>query len=153
MRLLRLFAVAGALAALAFAPAPFPRKVKAPSDDVKTFQGVWRMTLQESNGAPSKANFKARVRGNRWTFVVLSGNQESDGPAYYFALDQKASPRALEWKSTEHATEGWVGSYRLQGRTLTIVYGRGTLKDLTHRPTSFEDKGSLKMVFEYLGPE
>jgi uncharacterized protein (TIGR03067 family) len=151
MKLSRLLCATAILAAFGFAPAPFPKKEKPSRDDLETLQGVWRMTRQESSGNASPHNYKARVRGNRWTFVILNQNQESDGPAYYFALDQRVAPRALEWKSTQEATGGWVGSYRIEGRTLTIVYNSGTLKDVTSRPTDFVGKAPHKMVFEYVG--
>jgi uncharacterized protein (TIGR03067 family) len=153
MKLSRLLCAAALLAAFGFAPAPFPKKVKPTKDDLETFQGVWRMTRQESRGNPHPHEFKARIRGNRWTFVMLNGTSESDGPAYFFALDQKVSPRALEWKSTQDATTGWVGSYRIEGRKLTIVYDSGTLREVARRPTDFVGQAPHKMVFEYVGRE
>lgn len=151
MTLHRLLCVTALLAVLGFAPAPFPKKGKPTTDDMVTFQGVWRMTLQESSGTGTAPNHKARIRGDRWTFISTSGNQESDGPAYHFAIDQKLSPRALEWKSTKEATTGWVGSYRIEGRKLTIVYDRGTLRESNSRPTDFVGRAPHKMVFEYVG--
>lgn len=136
-----------------FAPAPFPKREKPTRDDLETFQGIWRMTHQESSGNATPHNFKARVRGNRWTFIYLNQNVESNGPAYFFSLDQKVSPRALEWKGSQEATGGWVGSYRIEGRKLTIVYDSGTLKDLSRRPTDFVGRVPHKMVFEYVGRE
>jgi uncharacterized protein (TIGR03067 family) len=153
MNLSRLLCATALLAAFGFAPAPFPKKDKLIRDDLETLQGVWRMTQQESAGNASPHNYKARVRGNRWTFIMLNQNKESDGPAYFFAIDQRAAPRALEWKSTQEATSGWVGSYRIEGRKLTIVYDMGTLKDMTRRPTDFVGRAPHKMVFEYVGRE
>jgi uncharacterized protein (TIGR03067 family) len=153
MKLYRLLCAAAVLAVFGFAPAPFPKKEKPTKDDLETLQGVWRMTMQGYRGNASPHRFNARVRGNRWTFVNLDGNRETDGIAYFFALDQKSSPRVLEWKSTQEATSGFVGSYRFEGRTLTIVYDSGTLKDRQRLPRDFDGRESHKMVFEYVGRE
>src|SRR4051812_44394632 len=87
MTLSRVLCTTAIFAAFGFAPAPFPKKEKPTKDDLETFQGAWRMTRQESGGSVMPHNFKARIRGNRWTFINLNQNQESDGPAYFFALD------------------------------------------------------------------
>src|SRR5687767_2868555 len=127
-RLVCLIAVA---LALGFAPAPFPKRDRAAArDDLETMQGVWRMTAQESGGRATPHEFKARIAGGRWTFINTGGGRESDGPSYHFTLDQKVAPRALEWKSSANATSGWLGSYRIEGRKLTIIYNSGTLKEI-----------------------
>jgi uncharacterized protein (TIGR03067 family) len=155
MKLCRLLGVIAILAIVGFAPAPFPRKDRTTKkDDFATLQGMWRMTYQESGGTPSQHNYKVRVKGNRWSFISLGDRgEESPAAGYYLALDQNASPPAMEWGNDEKGTSGWIASYRLRGRELTVIYDSGTLKDRTRRPTNFEGRVPHKMIFEFIGRE
>jgi len=155
MRLCRLLCFVTAVAVLGFAPAPLPRKERTGKrDDMEVLQGVWRMTYQESGGSPSGHDFKARIRGDRWTFIHIAQGNESESIGYHLTLDQTVSPRAMEWAYDKNRTSGWVASYRIEGKKLTVVYTSGTLKnDRDRRPTSFTGQVPHKMIFEYVGRE
>src|SRR4051794_28694319 len=137
MKPFRLLCLAALLAIVGFAPAPLPRKGRAVKrDDLAVLQGVWKMTYQDAGGTPTDHNFEVVVKGDRWDFV--QPGRRGGGGGYYLTLDQTVSPRALEWAFDQNRTSGWVGSFRIQGKTLTVVYTSGTLKkDLGKRPTDF----------------
>ena len=42
----------------------------------------------------------------------------------------------------------YVGSYRIEGRKLTVVYTSGSIKDLHDRPTDFNGKFGHLIVYE-----
>lgn len=150
----RILLVLALAAAVGFAPAPFPKKERRSSrDDLEAMQGLWRMTAYESGGSPVGHNYKVRIRNNRWTFISLDGNQERETASYIYTLEYRVSPRAFEWRSTRESNSGWVGSYRLDGRKLTIVFGTGTLKQVGTRPVDFNGKPSYRMVLEFIGRE
>jgi len=153
MRCCSVVCVAVLLSVLGFAPAPLPRRERAANrDDLETMQGLWKMTGQWSSGTPIPHDYEVRVRGKRWTFINVGQGRKSEGSGYHLFLDQTASPRALMWSFDEAGTSGFIASYRLQGRTLTIVYTSGTLKnDLARRPTDFDGRSSQKMAFEFVG--
>src|SRR5262245_51829785 len=155
MRLWRLLCLPAVVAVLGFAPAPFPKKEReVKRDDLEALQGIWRMTYQESRGRATSHDFKVRVKGDRWTFINVNQGGESEGSGYFLTLNQAVSPRALEWAHDKGGTNGWVASYRLEGKKLTVIYDSGTLKnDLARRPTDFHGRAPYKMVFEYLGRE
>lgn len=143
-----------AVAAAGFAPAPFPKKERAQNrDDLEAMQGMWRMTAYQSGGSSISHNYKVRIKGNRWTFILLDGNRESESAKYVYNLETRVTPRAFEWKSSPEAVTGWVGSYRLERRKLTIIFQSGTLKQVGTRPTDFAGKPSWKMVLEFIGRE
>jgi hypothetical protein len=51
-------------------------------------------------------------------------------------------------------TSGWVASYRIEGKRLTVIDDSVTLEnDLHRRPTNFDGKAPFKMIFEYLSRE
>jgi uncharacterized protein (TIGR03067 family) len=142
----RLLLVLPALLLVGFAPAPFPKKERAQSrDDREAMQGMWKLTAKDLSGKSTTATGKARVKGDNWTFINAGG---SDGPSYTLTLNQTVSPRALEWKS---GLSSWVGSYRIQGRTLTIIYSSGSIKELHKRPTDFNSTTVNRFVYEFEG--
>jgi uncharacterized protein (TIGR03067 family) len=153
MRFCRLFCVAAVAAVLGFAPAPLPKKERlVKRDDMEVLQGVWKMTYQDSGGTPTDHNYRVLVKGNHWAFIT--GNQPIRGDefSYWLTLDQTVTPRALEWAYDRNRTGGWVASYRIEGKKLTVIYVSGTLKnDLHRRPTNFSGPAPFKMVFEYVG--
>lgn len=149
----RLLCVVTVLAVVGFAPAPLPRKDRAGERaSLESLQGTWRMTLNEGNGQPISHSFVAQVKGEQWTFVG-TGDQMGSNYPYYLTLNRSVSPRALEWAYDKDRQAGFVGSYRVQGKTLTVVYTPGTLKDLDKRPTNFDGPVPFRMVFEYVGRE
>jgi uncharacterized protein (TIGR03067 family) len=148
----RLVVLLAVLTALGFAPAPFPRReTRQHRDDLEAMQGMWRMTRYDSSGRPIGHNYKVRIKGNRWTFIHLANGKENETASYVYNLDYKVAPRAFEWKSTEKSTSGWVGSYRLEGRKLTIIFGSGTLSTVQTRPTDFNGTPTYRMELEFIG--
>ena len=149
----RLSALLIVTALVGFAPAPFPRPQRvAKVDDMERLQGIWAMTHQESGGTVTSHNYKVRIKGNDWTFIQLNNNQENDSAHYFLRLDQTVSPRAMEWGNDKDGTSGWIASYRIEGKRLTVIYDSGTLKNNLHtRPKDFEGTPPHKMVFEFIG--
>jgi uncharacterized protein (TIGR03067 family) len=161
MRLCRVVAILAVVALAggsAFAaPAPLTRTHRhAKPDDLQRLQGIWRMTSQRAGGRDHPHNFEVRVRDDVWTFINVNGARKSDGSTYFLTLDRGVTPPALEWANNKNRTSGgWVASYRLEGDSLTVVYGPGQLKDggVQRRPTNFADPAAYKMTFVYVGRE
>jgi len=153
MRFFRLLCVTAVVAVLGFAPAPLPKRERTVNrDDMEVLQGVWRMTYQESGGTPTGHDYHVLIKGDHWAFISgvntpINGNEHS----YYLHLDQTVSPRAMEWANDKEGSSGWVASYKIEGKKLTVIYQSGTLKqNLNQRPTDFVGKAPFKMEFEFV---
>ena len=136
--------------AVGFAPAPLPRPQRK-TNDLSSLQGRWRMTRQEVNGSPIPHDYEFVMKGSRWEYFRLGGDVKTPGPVYHIVLNRGVQPFLIEWKHNPQATTSWVGSYRVRGRTLEVLYTPGS--DASRRPTDFEGRAPHRMVFEYLGPE
>jgi uncharacterized protein (TIGR03067 family) len=148
MRCLRLLCLTALLAA-GFAPAPLPRaERRACPGDLSELQGTWRV-IDSSEAHLTHVYSGARVEGKRWTFVAVKGGKKCE---YRLTLDRTVVPPALEWGDLWQDDFNFVGSYRLEGRTLTIIYERGRMLDMRDvRPTDFSDRDSYRMVLQWIG--
>ncbi len=149
MRTRRLLLVLAALSLAGFAPAPFPKPGK--KDDLKSLQGLWKVTVYEMGGRPvgTPGDLTVKVDRKRWDFVRQNGAGKTTVSTWELRLDPKARPRGFEWKGIKGSGMSWVGSYRLDGTRLTLVFrhsGGGP------RPTDFTSRIDYRMVLERQRP-
>jgi uncharacterized protein (TIGR03067 family) len=138
----RVFSVLVALAALAFAPAPFPKTQRGGERDeitIQTFQGTWRVagmkrSRRDGNHTPHNWNIThIRVKNDRWTFLE-NGNSNAD---YTITITNSQKPAALDFYGLNLARQGkpqGSGIIRRKGAVVEIIYTFGNLK----RASSFE---------------
>jgi uncharacterized protein (TIGR03067 family) len=127
MRACLLTAVVAALC-LAFAPAPFPKSGRKTGDAESLF-GKWEFVLWEMNGSKSAATQYLEMTPGKVDFVSLQGGHKV---TYDLVVRPDLAPRGFQWKT---GGSGWVGSYRVEGNQLTMIFKSGTM--LEQRPTDF----------------
>ena len=134
--------------ALGFAPAPFPRAPRGRQDPAD-LRGLWQIVRREMNGAayPSGNVYDAEVSRDRWAFVGKNGGK--NGTAYHLRLDPAASPPAFTWGREGRVQ--WVGSYRLRGDELTLIFNGGSRVE--QRPTDFAGKPQWRYELKRLRRE
>ncbi len=123
----RLLAALVALAALAFAPAPFLKKAHPP-DDPAALDGLWEaLTIERTTGvSKNKGNSFARFAGETLTFVKEPN--ATAGISYRIAVDAKARPATLDLHRPAAAKGAgtaapFLGRYRIEGDRLYFNYG------------------------------
>jgi uncharacterized protein (TIGR03067 family) len=125
-------------AAWGFAPAPPPRPKKLP--DLPVLAGSWRVVRYQSGAQDIMGARELRVRleKQRWTFLVRTmGAAERTGSRYDLSLDPKASPPAFSWRGADGKSLQYVGSYALDGDTLSIFFASPGPGPDKNRPTNF----------------
>jgi uncharacterized protein (TIGR03067 family) len=130
VRPLILLAVA---AVVGFAPAPFPRTERRGSDQNPSLVGKWDFTLWERGGSKSEASQYLEFTADKVHFVSKSGPGKV---TYDMTTRPDLRPLAFQWKSSP--THGWVGSYRVEGDKLTLIFTTSTAID--ERPKDFGGK-------------
>jgi uncharacterized protein (TIGR03067 family) len=126
----------------AFAPAPFPKKVRPraePEISLKSLQGTWRIvsihsTRPDGRHIPEPFSIKSvRVAEDRWTFLPDNYN----GARLELAIDHTKTPAQFTFyavgqkKQTPHG----VGLVRKRGGRIEILYAWGGEQ---LRPRAFE---------------
>jgi uncharacterized protein (TIGR03067 family) len=125
-----------AILSLAFAPAPFPRPLKADPGkaDLKKMQGEWECVSWSLNGNPL-------VTVNRRVTAVYDGNRMScltNGVAtakWVVTLDPSKEPKRMDLKDVNAPGETLLGIYKLDGDTLTCAFRNQA--NTSERPTDF----------------
>jgi uncharacterized protein (TIGR03067 family) len=115
------------------------------ADDVKLWQGTWKMVSTTYDGAPQTGDMAWVVKGNNY-FIRMDGRVHED--AYAFTLDPDKKQISVIHHDTPAGTMGGSlkGSYKIDGDTLTVVY------DLTGQnyPSAFEaSQGSRQVLYEF----
>jgi uncharacterized protein (TIGR03067 family) len=140
-RLLLLFAVA---AVLGFAPAPFPRREKK-RDDLQAIQGTWKVVIYEMSGRSlGNHNLYVQVKQKSWRFYRMNNGRESPSSTYDLRLIPTARPAAFDWSNPGAARPAYIGSYRLDGKRLTVILGSAARP----RPTVFTATAEYRKVME-----
>lgn len=139
MRLATLLFVVTLAAVPGFAPAPFPRPERR-RDAQEDLSGKWKFVVWKNSGRESSINQKLDVRPGAAEFILLD---DSARVTYEFILHSHLSPRGFEWKQKERG-EHYVGSYRLQGDRLILVFKNS--KTFAERATDFS--GNADYHFE-----
>jgi uncharacterized protein (TIGR03067 family) len=136
---MRKLLVVAALAALAFAPAPFPRTARQPEpDDLKKLQGVW---VQESlNGRPVAGESAFRIQGERAIW-------EAPGDVWVMKLDRTRTPTHVTFTHAFGRPTTYLGVYRLEGDTFTYNV-RANVPE-AQRPLDFDTRHPLAYVAVY----
>jgi uncharacterized protein (TIGR03067 family) len=145
MPLCRLICLLVVVACVGFAPAPFPRREKR-QDDFQAIQGIWKVVVYESNGAPlTNNNLRVRIEGLNWHFYRENNGQKTPSSTYALRLEPKASPAAFDWSQPHNVQNPmYIGSYLLERKRLTIVFGNANQP----RPTDFATRMGYRMVME-----
>src|SRR5262245_13619479 len=108
MKTCRAFALLTVLAALGFAPAPFP-KAQRQREDPTDVNGTWEFVLWETNGSRSQGSetqYLIEMTKDKYVFVGKNGGGRTD---YQMRLDPGASPRSFTWSMNNNVM--FVGSY------------------------------------------
>lgn len=140
------YLIAGvALVALtAFAPAPLPKE--KPKKGPEHIQGTWvveELASRTMRGQPKTKglpDMKIRIEGNKWTFVRLTGSQQT----YAIQFDPSKDPCWIDLRS--EGNEGSVhlrGIVAVEGDRLKFCYMPKTSEE---RPRSFELKKTTAIL-------
>jgi uncharacterized protein (TIGR03067 family) len=131
-----------ALAALclAFAPAPFPKSGRK-TDDVNSVYGKWEFVLWEMNGTKSPASQYLDLTPGKVDFVSLQGGHKV---TYDFTIRPDLAPRGFHWKPG--GGTGWIGSYRVEGNQLTMIFKSGASYD--DRPIDFAATHEYRFILK-----
>ncbi len=122
-----------ALAAVLVVGAPVP-KADPVTEELKKFQGRWKLTAAEFNGQPvSPEDVKTAslvVEGEQFTLMI--GNETHKGK---FTVDPGKKPRAIDVEFTEGTLKGGKvpGIYEIEGDTRKSCFTRFP----DRRPTDF----------------
>jgi uncharacterized protein (TIGR03067 family) len=136
------------VAVVGFTPAPFPRPGKKKVDDQQAIRGTWKVRLYESNGAPLPTNYQVKIEKGRWSFFNETPNGTTPSSSYEFHIDPGVKPAAFDWRFINNPRPSWHGSYRIDGRKLTIVFTTAGAA----RPTDFMARNGYKMELEKISP-
>ena len=121
------------LAAVAgFAPAPLPRTERL-RDVPPNLNGKWEFVVWKNHGRESAITQRLEIQDKKCEFITLDNAARAD---YEFILYPGMSPRGFEWKRGQY--EHYVGSYRVQGDRLILVFESN--KDMANRSTDFSGK-------------
>jgi uncharacterized protein (TIGR03067 family) len=115
------------------------------ADDVKQWQGTWRMAACTYDGQPQTADMEWVVNGDHYNIRL---NQQTHPDPYMFKLDPIQSHIDVFHHETPPGTYGGSlkGIYEIRGDTLTVCY------DLTGQqyPTSFDaSPGSRRVLYKF----
>jgi uncharacterized protein (TIGR03067 family) len=122
-------------AATGFAPVPEPRPNRF-RDDLSALQGAWTVTKYESGGRNILAarTLRVKVDKQRWQFL-----HDKDGTrvsaSYEIVLNPEIRPRSFDWRGTGMPAAQFIGSYQLDGDTITIIFTNAG--NTLGRPTNF----------------
>jgi uncharacterized protein (TIGR03067 family) len=122
-----------ASAATAFAPAPLPRPERRRETRLN-LNGAWKFVVWKTNGRENPISQKLDVRPGEAEFSTLD---DSARATYEFIQRPNLSPPGFEWRRKE-SNEHYVGSYRMQGDRLVLVFKSQV--PFAQRPTDFSGK-------------
>lgn len=126
----------------AFAPAPFPRRVRAPEPELslKALRGTWRIVSIHStkpNGQHIPETFNGpdvRIAGDRWTFLP----DNYPGANLDIAIDHTKKPAHVTFYCVPAANQRkprGVGIIRRMGEEIQLLY---TWSGEDQRPKAFD---------------
>jgi uncharacterized protein (TIGR03067 family) len=145
MMRVRILPVAAAVALVGFAPAPLPRQQRPRRPDLT---GTWEFVLTQRDGARSReVETGYRVRVTREEFALVEARTGQTWSTFVMRLEPTAAPPGFSW--SRNGTVRYVGSYRLQGGQLTMIFNGGARLD--QRPTDFEGKPEYRYVLRHVG--
>jgi uncharacterized protein (TIGR03067 family) len=147
MPLPRLLVLLSIAAIVGFAPAPFPRRVKK-IDDREGILGFWKVTRYEMNHRSMGGNYWVKVEKDSWTFYQDQAGMNRSA-SYSFHIDPQAKPPSFNWgaANVKGGPAQWIGSYRLQGKRLTIIFNGANR--VGGRPTDFASPTDYLMVLVF----
>src|SRR5262245_22873966 len=115
------------------------------SDDMRAWQGTWKLVSYTENGESQTADMHWVVSGDRYTIGI--GRKDGRDP-YTFTLDPKQKRIDVYHHDTPKGTYGGrlKGIYEISGDTLKVCYD---LKGQRY-PKSFDvGRGSGQVVFQF----
>jgi uncharacterized protein (TIGR03067 family) len=127
---------------MGFAPAPLPRNDRH-REDASDVTGTWEFVLWEQNGRRNpnaERDLQLQLTREEFALVRVRGQRTRD--AFPMCLEPTASPPAFIF--TRDRSTAFVGSYRLRGKQMTMIFDVGARLD--RRPTDFEGKTGYRFV-------
>jgi uncharacterized protein (TIGR03067 family) len=134
------------VALLGFAPAPFPKAERRRADP-NDLGGVWELVASEMRGVsegPDQTNYLAEITKEQLAFVHKTTRRRT--AVYVMRLYPDVAPPAFTWSMNNSVA--FVGSYRLRGDELTVIFDGGS--NLEQRPRDFEGKPTWRYKFRRL---
>jgi uncharacterized protein (TIGR03067 family) len=133
-------------AALAFAPAPFPKPSRhaTDQDDLKKLQGEWYRV--EYDGRPERPPLHVRIVNDRLEFISSSG-------AYVISVDPRKRPKRIDIRNgPDEQPPSYRGVYRLDGDTFTYCLRSNVTE--ADRPLHFDTgrQGAWTAVYKRSKP-
>jgi uncharacterized protein (TIGR03067 family) len=146
MRTRLVIAILAMIALPAYAPIPFPKPEKKEKEG--SFQGTWTVERRSLGGNGKVAvaalpyQMKARIEGEKWTYIrTINGESRALVP-YIVVLDPKKHPKWIDLRRSATGAPYIRGIYTIEGDTLTIVYVSGTRE----RPTNVAEPGRSEIM-------
>jgi hypothetical protein len=129
-----LFPIVASVALLGFAPAPFPRAPRSNAAPIE-IGGIWGFDVYEHRKMRSPSleqTYRAELAGGRFALVDKAGGI-SQLSVWEMRVNPATWPPSFTWTMGGRMTH--VGSYRLDGHEMTMVFATG--QDVSARPTDF----------------
>jgi uncharacterized protein (TIGR03067 family) len=120
---LRLLILSAAILAVAFAPAPFPKKEReARKSLLEQMQGWWAHTAEVQNGQPSALfGLRVHVEGDRLQYYV--NQTQADG--WTIKVDPSTKPASLDKMSLNSKSYVIPSRVSVEGDVMKIAWGGG----------------------------
>jgi uncharacterized protein (TIGR03067 family) len=122
-----------AVACLAFAPAPFPRRSRPVTGDLKALQGEWVWTKGTLAGGDFVMDTSSLSVSGRTLTHLTRGQATARWAA---ELDTAKEPKRLDCRHLETGRLAVLQIYRLEGDTLTLCWRNDESEN--GRPIDFE---------------
>jgi uncharacterized protein (TIGR03067 family) len=138
VRRFALLTVVAAASVVAFAPAPLPSRDRL-KEDPNALYGDWEFELWEWNGQKHAASQYLQLTQEKVHFITIQGGGKV---TYDFIVRRELSPRGFQWVPTGGG--GWIGSYRIQGDRLTLIFKSGN--SWSDRPIDFDGRHEYRFI-------
>jgi uncharacterized protein (TIGR03067 family) len=106
---------------MGFAPTPFP-KPDPGKDDLKKMQGKWVSVFRVRDGV--RELVKGEVIWHIKQNCVVAVENGKEMPDFYFALDARSTPRAIDICDSPKEKPRLFGRYCVNGDTLKLSIGK-----------------------------
>jgi uncharacterized protein (TIGR03067 family) len=117
----RVLPLLAAILALAFAPAPFPKRQDAGAADLKTMQGAWVLVCELKNGRREEMTRECvwLIEGDR----IRASLDGKEGSTSFIKLDGRSKPRSIDLRTQRDQASHLPGIYVLERDLLNVCLG------------------------------